>query len=195
MARPESFNHEAVLDSVVRVFWRKGYEATSIQDLVEATGLNRSSLYNSFGSKHQLFLAAIDHYLVRVNQERLHKLNTNENARKALQAYFGDLLAFSVGEGRELGCLITNTSVEVAPHNTPIRNKLRQSLRKVEEAFFETIQRGQAQGTIRTTGDPKALARFLVGAVQGLRVLARANPDEQVLRDVIEVTLQALDPG
>ncbi len=193
MARHKEFDRELVLDGAMGVFWRKGYEATSVEDLVAATGINRASMYNTFGDKRGLFLAAVDHYLAKVIAERLAILLDPVSAKQSIRRYFEGVLSFSLGEGRRLGCLLTNSAVEMAPRDGFVGERLRQCLARVEEAFREVIERGQKQGEIEADKDPRALARFLMGAVQGLRVLARADADEATLRDVVDVTLATLD--
>ena len=193
MARQREFDRDRVLDQAMRAFWRKGYEATSVQELVAATGINRASMYDTFGDKRGLFLAAIDHYLAQVNGRRLALLAAPGPAKQVLRHYFEELLAFSCGEGRRLGCLLTNSAIELAPHDRQLGEKLRATMARVEARFQEVIERGQRRGEIPATHEPRALARFLLNAVQGLRVLSRAEASEASLRDVIEVTLAALD--
>ena len=178
----------------MQLFWRCGYEATSIQDLVEATGVNRASLYNSFGDKHGLFLAAVEHYMDTVSCSRLEALEAEGPALAALGRYFDEMIAFSLGEGRRLGCLITNTAIEMAPRDPDCDQRLRAGLARVEDGFYRLIRRGQTQGEIAPERDARALARFLLGLVQGLRVLARLDPQEDRLRDLVDTGLAALVP-
>lgn len=175
------------------VFWHKGYAATSIQDLVEATGVNRASLYGAFGDKHRLFLAAIDRYAARSKGERLALLERPGPVKPLIRAFFDDLIVRTQGEGRCLGCLLTNSAVELAPHDPLIRARLRDGFLTVEQGFEVTLRRGQRTGEIAPEKDPKALARFLLGLVQGLRVLARSDAEEATLRDIVEVGLRCLD--
>ena len=127
------------------------------------------------------------------NATRLAELQAPGSAKAAIRRYFDGLLVFAAGEGRRLGCLITNSAVELAPHDRQIGTCLRESLGRVEQAFHNVIERGQAQGEISPEKDPRALARFLVNTVQGLRVLSRADSEPAVFRDVVAVTLAALD--
>jgi TetR/AcrR family transcriptional repressor of nem operon len=193
MARPRQFDHQAVLDQAMRLFWQQGYAATSIQDLVDATGVSRSSMYCSFGDKQRLFLAAVDRYVSQVSAARLERLRALGPAKAALRDYFEGMIAFAQGEGQRLGCLLTNAAVEVAPHDAEIAATLRASLGAVEDALFDIIRRGQAQGEIAAGKDARALARFLLGVIQGLRVLVRARADEANLRDVVTTALSTLD--
>lgn len=193
MARVAEFDRAEVLDRAMNVFWRKGFEGSSVQELVAATGINRASMYNSFGDKEALFLAAIDHYVAHVNRQRLALLEEDRPAREVIGRYFDDLVSFSSGEGRRLGCLLTNTAIELGPRNNRIDRKLAGIFDRVEASFEAVIRRGQATGDIAPDKDPVAVSRFLLCAVQGLRVLARTDTDERALRDIVDVTLSALD--
>lgn len=193
MGRPRQFDHEKALDQAMRLFWRRGYGATSVQDLVTATGVNRASMYNTFGNKQRLFLAAVDRYVSQVSAARLERLRAPGSARVALEAYFEAMLTFSREEGERLGCLLTNSAVEVAPHDAKIAACLRASLGAVEDALFDVVRRGQAQGEFPADKDARTLAKFLLGVIQGLRVLMRARSNEASLRAVITTALSALD--
>lgn len=193
MSRQRLFDEDQVLDRAMTLFWRRGYEATSIQDLVDAIGINRSSLYGAFGDKRGLFLAVIDHYLARVHSERLALLIAPGAARDAIAAFFATLTARGGDANSRLGCLVTNTLVELAPHDPELAERLRASLDRIEEGFAAAICRGQAAGEIPHGRDPGVLARFLVGVAQGMRVLARGGAGAAELRDVAAVALDALD--
>ena len=193
MARTKAFDPNDVLDSAMHLFWRQGYEATSIHDLVETTGINRASMYACFGGKEALFSAALDHYVDRINRDRLALLSADGSARRALERYFGALIRFSVGEGRNLGCLLTNTAVEAAARTPAMDAKLSHVFDQVENTFRDVIRRGQADSEISRNHGPTALARFLMSTVHGLRVRARFHPDEKHLRDTARVALSVLD--
>lgn len=174
------------------LFWRQGYEATSIQDLVAAAGINRASMYATFGDKRQLFIAVLGHYLAHVNGERLAILSRPGSTLAAIGAFFEAIIIASLGEERQLGCLITNALTEVAPGDPEIGAKLRASLERIERAFTQAVRRGQEAGEIPRDKNPRSLARFLVGLAQGLRVLARSGETASRLRDIARVGLTAL---
>ena len=192
MARHKEFDREEVLERAMRLFWRQGYEASSVQALVEATGVNRASLYNSFGDKQGLFLAVLDHYQTSVGAGRLALLQAPGSPVAALRRFFDDLVAFSVTGGRRLGCLMTNSAVALAPRDRDCEARLRDNLARVEDAFYRLIRRAQAEGEVPAQRDARALARFLAGTVQGLRVIARLDPQEDRLRDVVDTALSAV---
>jgi len=193
MARTRTFDEQAVIADAMTVFWRKGYEATSIDDLVLATGIHRASMYSTFGSKEGLLLAALDHYVLAVNRERLKMLQGKGTVRACLNAYFDSLIAFSTGDGRGLGCLLTNTAIELSPRNARVRKKLKAIFEQVEAAFRQLLERGQAAGEIGAERDPHALAHFFLTTVQGLRVIARADPDPDAMRRTVASAMRALD--
>ena len=193
MARARTFDEQEVITGAMTVFWRKGYEATSIDDLVQATGINRASMYATFGSKEGLLLAALDNYVLAVNRKRLKLLENSGTVRSCLECYFESLIAFSTGEGRGLGCLLTNTAIELSPRNARIRKKLKAIFEQVETAFRRLVERGQAAGEIAADKDAQALAHFLLTTVQGLRVIARADPDPAAMRETVAAALRALD--
>ncbi|WP_193183516.1 TetR/AcrR family transcriptional regulator [Nisaea sediminum] len=193
MARQKEFDRAEVLENAMRAFWRRGYEATSVQDLVEATGINRGSMYDTFGDKRGLFQAAVQHYISSVSTERLKKVSEAEHPVTGIRAYFEGLVEFSVGDGRELGCLITNSVVELAPHDAVIGETLRKSFARVEDTFYRALLRAQQAGELVAGQDIRALARFLTATTNGLRVLARADADVATLRDVVDSAMSVLE--
>lgn len=177
----------------MQAFWRRGYEATSVQDLVDATGINRGSMYDTFGDKRGLFQASIDYYISNVSAKRLSKMIETEPPLKAIRAYFEDLIAFSVGDGRKLGCLITNSVVELAPHDPVIGGILRDSFARVEEIFHQALRRAQSESEISPKVDTRAVARFLTATTNGIRVFARADANAETLRDVVNSALSVIE--
>lgn len=192
MARHKEFDRANVLEKAMQAFWRRGYEGTSVQDLVEATGINRGSMYDTFGDKRGLFQAAVQHYIANVSVQRLAKVSDAADPLDGIRAYFEGLIEFSVGDGRELGCLITNSVVELAPHDAVIGETLRKSFARVEDTFYRALLKAQQDGDIAQGQDIRALARFLTATVNGLRVFARADADAATLRDVVESALSLL---
>jgi TetR/AcrR family transcriptional repressor of nem operon len=193
MPRAKAFDHDQALDRAMRLFWRKGYDATSIDDLVRAMGINRASMYGAFGDKRRLFLAAMDRYVAKVSASRLADLRRPGSAKAAIRRYFQRRVEFSAGDGRRLGCLLTNAAIEMAPRDPTIEARLQRAFGAVDAAFGRVIRRGQMRGEIDQRKSARAIARFLVGATQGIRVLARARPDCRSLHDIVNIALTALD--
>mgnify|MGYP002624195552 CR=1 FL=1 len=193
MARPREFEREDVIAKALGVFWRKGYQATSVQDLVDATRLNRGSLYDTFGDKHGLFLEAVRHYRRNITAQRLARLEEPGNARRRIAAFFDDMVEFSVGEGRLLGCLMTNSAIELAPHDRDTRLAVAGGMAATEAAFRRVLKRARKNGEISADKSPSDLARFFTTTANGLRVLAKVQPDQAALRAAVRVALTVLD--
>lgn len=192
MPRPRAYDRAQVLDSAMQLFWRQGYEATSIQDLVAATGINRASMYNGFGDKRELFRAAIAHYLQQVSAKRAARLESAASPLQGLRDYFEELIVFSLGDGRKLGCLLTNSALELAPHDAELAEELTGIFERVEATFARAIEAAQAAGEIPAEKNPRDLACFLLNTVHGLRVQGRLAPDPKRLRAIVDTALGAL---
>ncbi len=193
MARPREFDEQAALQRAMQVFWQKGYEATSLADLLKATGLSKSSLYQTFIDKRSLFLAALEAY----RQDRMGHLRASLNdrrpARQSIEVFFDDILVHATDEERPYGCMSCNEAVELGPDDAEVRKLVAADFQAVEDLFADALQRGQRDGSIRNQASSRALARFLTVNLQGLQVMARARVDASRLTDNVKVMLSTLD--
>lgn len=192
MARPRQFDRSEVVDRATEVFWLKGYQRTSIQDLEEATRIKRGSLYHAFGDKAGLFAAVLERYGAISPARRLIEQAESGPPRETIEVLFAEIVAIGAGDHRRRGCLLTNTAVELSAVDAAVGEQVAESLWTIESALFRLIERGQARGEIARLREPHALARFLLAALQGLRVIAKVNPDRRALEDVAAVALAAL---
>ncbi len=192
MAGVKQFNPETVVERAMEVFWRRGYEATSIQDLVEATGLNRGSLYATFHDKQQLFLAAVAYYAERVGSPLLAEL-ADPDPRRAIERMFAAILQRTSDPTTPRGCLITNTALECPGSGEEINRTIATWMSHQESAVYHVLLRAQATGALSRTQDCRALARFFVGVAQGLNVMHKAMADPVVLQDMVQMALQVWD--
>ncbi len=192
MARPQEFETSAALRSAMHVFWSKGYEATSLADILAATGLSKSSLYATFGDKRELFLAAFKAY----QQERiLHLeqiLKNGQPARQSIETFFQRALIHRT-EGDSPGCMTANEAVELAPHDPDVQRMVAEDFQAIEEAFAQTIARGQAEGSIASQKAAHMLAHFLVVSLQGLEVMLCAHTNQDRLEETLAVIMAVLD--
>jgi TetR/AcrR family transcriptional regulator, transcriptional repressor for nem operon len=193
VARPKGFARDVVLDRAMQVFWSRGYEATSIQHLVARMGIQRGSLYDTFGDKRGLFFAAIERYDRVVTAKLLATLDGPGSGKDAIRQFFRLKVDLSVEPGRPRGCLVTNSTAELASRDRGTATRVGAVLAKIEAAFHRAVVRAQRAGEIDPTRNPRALARFLTSSAQGLSVMAKAAPDRAVLEDIVKVTLAALD--
>lgn len=190
MPRTKEFEPGEALDAAMQLFWRNGYAATSIRDLLDGMGIGYGSLYNTFGDKHALFLACLD---------RFRELRTSwidevleDSGLSGIEEVFWRTVDGLVGFEPRRGCLLANTAVELGPHDAEVAAKISRYVRHTEAVFERAVIRAQEAGEIPADRDPRALARFLVNALHGLRVLARVGTDRAVLEDVVRVALDVL---
>lgn len=192
MARPQSFNTDAALDKALGVFWSKGYEGASMADLLDATGLSKSSLYGVFGGKRELFLTAFDAYRGRRVSE-MHQILAEGQGRAAIETFFRKIIDDARSPEFFNGCMSTNQAVELAPHDPEIRSRVERDFQLIEDTLASTIARGKEDGSVTTGQDPRRLARLLVVAFPGLQVMVRAQSPTPRLRDALDLLLENLD--
>ncbi|WP_217197291.1 TetR/AcrR family transcriptional regulator [Streptomyces buecherae] len=196
MARPRTFDEERALDAAVWAFWVKGYEATSTQDLCSATGLGRSSIYNTFSSKHELFTRALARYMDVMTAGQVAVLEQVERpAMERLRALFDVVIDGEFErrvEGRSVGCLTVNTTVEIAGRDPEVAALLARDLERRLASFRGVIEAGQRAGEISTARDADSLARFINAVIGGMRVSAQGGADRAVLESVADTALVAL---
>ena len=193
MARPRVFDPEEALDRAMHLFWERGYNATSTADLVERMGLGRGSLYHAFGDKRALFLAALERYERRGKERIRERFAAPTPVRAALEDMLLDIARGSCGEAGRKGCMLSNTASEMAPHDAVIAARIEAIYRAMEREFARAIRRGQAAGEIGSRRDARALAAYLVTAIQGLRVIGKTRRTERELKQVVGVVLAAFD--
>lgn len=193
MPRTKEFEPEKALERAMELFWLRGYEATSVRELLGRMGIGRGSFYDTFGDKHALFLAALDRYEEVRTSWIVERLDGPGSVRDAIGDVFGRTVERLSSESGRRGCLLANTAVELGPHDPEVEEKIRRYLRRSEETFHRALARAQASGEIGDRHDPRSLARFFVNGLQGLRVLAKAGSDRATLEDAARVTLSVLE--
>ncbi|EJK88038.1 TetR/AcrR family transcriptional regulator [Agrobacterium rhizogenes] len=192
MARPQEFDTADVLNKAMQLFWNKGFESVSLTELLKATGLSKSSLYGTFGNKRELFLAAYDVYRVA----RAHELEITLNkglARNALETFFCKIIADARAVEFTSGCMSTNQAVEMAPYDPQVRGRVEADFQLIEDAFASTIERGRADGSIKSSRSSREIASLLVVAFPGFQVMVRAGAGEARLETALNVLLSNLD--
>lgn len=196
MPRPKAFDEEQALDAAMRTFWANGYEATSTEDLCRATGLGRSSIYNTFTSKHELFKRALVRYTELTTTGQLTLLDDETRpAKDRLRDLFDAVIEGEVenrrGE-RGIGCLTVNTTVELAGRDREAADLLARDQQRRLDAFEAVIRTGQRDGDITSATPPAELARFLTAVIAGMRVAGQGGADIPTLKAIASTALGAL---
>ncbi|MGW7585426.1 TetR/AcrR family transcriptional regulator [Kitasatospora sp. NPDC054768] len=192
MARTKEFDPDAALQAALELFWRRGYEATSMADLVERLGIARASIYATFGSKRELYLRALERYCEQSDSARLLDLSRPGPALPAVRALVRRYAVTDEEEGRR-GCFVTNTAVELAPHDPAASRRVEASLDRLETLLTAALARAAAQGELPAGRDPRTLARMLVVLLQGIRVVGKTADGAPRARDAAEQALALLD--
>ena len=193
MARTKDFDEKEVLTRAMELFWSRGYNATSMEDLVAGLGISRSSLYDTYTDKHSLFIKALEYYqqmgLMKIQEIVNYPGSAKETVRKMIEQS-----TFGISDGRKrIGCFVVNAEVEVAPHDKKVSNLVCSHDQQIEEIFCQVIQKGKKNGEIKNKQDARALARFISNAIKGMQVTAKTISDKTVLNEIIGLTLSVLD--
>jgi TetR/AcrR family transcriptional repressor of nem operon len=190
VARSKEFDPEVALEKALELFWERGYEGTSMADLVAHLGIARASVYGTFGGKRELYLKALELYLAR--HDVVEPLSRPGPVLPALRAFLDSYVAECLADELRRGCMVVNTAVEFAARDPVVSRKVAESWAGLETALAAALSRARAQGEIPAGKDPHALARFLLVLLQGVRVLGRADPDPRRLRDAVDQAMAAV---
>lgn len=193
MPRVKLFDEREVLTKAMNLFWKQGYAATSVQDLVNHLGINRASLYDTFGDKEQLFKKSFELYR-KTNIEGLKQfLGSQKNVRDGFTKLFENAIEEAINDKDRKGCFVVNTTTELVPNDKSIVGLLEQNKTDFENIFLEYLQKGKEAGQIKTDQDLKSIAALFYTLYNGLRVVSKVQPDKKKLNNTINVVLSLLD--
>jgi len=196
MPKEVLFDEDAVMRQATELFWTKGYNGTSMDELTRVTGLSRSSIYNSFGGKHALFMRCLRYYLDD-QQRQLYELAGRvkpvvQRIRAAFQYAVEEILA----DRMRKGCMMVNTTTEMVNQDKEIAAVAADNMERMEGIFTDWIREGQAAGEISKVFAPRMLARHLFNTYSGLKVSGKTSPDRKTLEEIVTVALSVLEgPG
>lgn len=194
MPRKKQFTVDEVKQKAMEIFWHQGYRGTSLQDLVETMGINRASLYDTFGDKYALFIETLHNYTDTYAKPFFARLRKTNPPRQAIIALFDEICDGIVKGEEKNGCYIINTALEISPHDTTVARIVNRTFAYVEKNFFrKMIEQGQARGEISQELIPATTARTLLSLLIGLRVLSRNDPDKALLNS-FKIQVEALLP-
>ncbi|MFI9505296.1 TetR/AcrR family transcriptional regulator [Nocardia sp. NPDC052566] len=191
MGRTKEFDTDAALRTAMDLFWRQGYEATSMQDLVDHLGLGRGSIYGAFGSKRELYLRAFERYVDDARDGLLGQLSVPGSSMAAVRTLVRHYAEISLADAELKGCLVTNTAVEL-PADADAGRLVASGLETMETVLAGALLRARAQGELAADRDPVSLARFLVTLLQGIRVVGKTPVRQRFLDDTVDQALAFL---
>jgi TetR/AcrR family transcriptional repressor of nem operon len=192
MARPKDFNPEQALAAAMNVFWRLGYENTSLDVLMDEMGISKQSLYDTFGDKRSLYLKALAHYR---DETQASMRQMFASVPKIKDGFTRLLLGISTESKQQhaRGCLLLSANMERSTGDTEIAEFLQDNQATVESIFADALRRAQSTGELSRKQDPAALARFFVATIQGMRAMARVKSDSHALRQIARVALRVFE--
>jgi len=192
MARPREFDIEKVLIRALDMFWAHGYDATSMSDLMTATGLAKGSLYKGYGDKKSLFMRALDSYLLRANAGLSETAASSESGRETLEGIFSGVIAMATCTGVRRGCFSVNSTIELAPHDADVRSRLRRNTRQKEKTIAAAVRRGIADGSLRKDLDPEITASYVTTVMNGLQVRGKLGLTEHHANETVAMIMDSL---
>jgi len=193
MPRVKLFDEKEVLNKAMHLFWKQGFTATSINDLVEHLGINRASLYDTFGGKEQLFRSAFAHYR-KNNVEGLNQfLSSYSNIKEGLKKLFQFAIEEAGSDTERKGCFVVNTTTELVPNDSKTLRVLKENKAVFEKIFFDYLQKGVHDGQISSDKDLKAISSLLYTYYSGLRVVTKVDAAQFISKKSVQVLLSILD--
>ncbi|MDY8136218.1 TetR/AcrR family transcriptional regulator [Aquimarina sp. 2201CG5-10] len=192
MPKVESFDRKVVLQKATEVFHNKGYNGTSMQDLVDATELNRSSIYNSFGSKLSMFLEVLTHYQSIYNKKFSTELSNVYNAAEGLDTIFKLYIDDILTDDNQKGCLIVNCKAEMANQELSIKAFMEKNQDRMLAVLEDIVNKGQMEKVFNNDQTATQYALYLFSAIQGLRMVGILNKNENELRSIVKSTTKVL---
>lgn len=191
MPRSKEYIKEKVLDAATQVFWEKGYRGTSMNDLVEATGLNKHSMYKEFGNKDGLFLACIEHYAKETTKDIFAILQQQPLGFHNIESYFHYIID-SASSSKYNACLLINTAIEKEVLSDEINDLTQKYLSLQEEAFYNCLEAAQRNGEIPKDKNIEMLAKYLMCFLEGINVMGKTGPTKKSLELVTNEVLTAV---
>ncbi len=192
MARPKAFNEEEVLEKSMTLFWQKGYNATTIQDLVDATGINKPSIYNTYGDKENIFLKALDFYKVKSLAGFKNKLSDDKSVYESVRKLLNDIISDGHMDKSRKGCFYVNTILELIPGNEEIEKSLQSHKVNLESLFQSYFKNAIATKDLNSNLDPKELSKWLFGLIMGYRVTSKLENGPNILAKTVDLNLTIL---
>jgi TetR/AcrR family transcriptional repressor of nem operon len=192
VGRKRAFDPEAALERAMEVFWLKGFQSTSVSDLLAAMEINRFSMYQTFGGKDELFVAALELYRGRWSAMIAEHLSRTGPARAVLAELLREMGRQILTDKLGRGCLVANSAVEVRWLGAEAAALVRRSVDGLEDAFTRTLERAAAEGDLRPGRDARVHARFLVATMNGIRDVAKLDPDRKRIHGLVELLIETL---
>lgn len=194
MPRQKDFDEAVVLDRAVNLFWDKGFNGASMQEVVDRLGISRSSLYDTFGDKRQLFIKSLHRYQQQQGGAWMAKAEQSNATLPFLREMFETAIREIAHDTQSKGCFMVNAAVELAPHDPEVAQIVDNNRCQMENTIAALIRKGQLNGEISTKRDAMQLSRFLFHVFSSIRLAAKSEVELDELKDIVEVAFSVLSP-
>jgi TetR/AcrR family transcriptional repressor of nem operon len=193
IGRPLNFDPDIALEKAMHLFWQKGYESSSLQALINTMGLSKSSFYQTFKSKHQLFQTCIQHYQQMLTDDLRDQLEKSGSGKTFITTLFNSITNETCGPNARRGCLLMNTASEFAQSDKQVSQLVSSSIERCIDIFELAVQQGQQQEEISKKQEARALATYLLSSMSGLKNMVKAGADKATVKQIVGVVLTTLD--
>lgn len=190
MGRSKEFEEKVVLQKAMEIFWKQGYEKTSMSELVEYMGIHRKSIYDTFGDKHALFLKVVEYYNEFNTAEFKVKILRAKSSRQSIQYIFDYVIEGN--DDKHYGCLLVNATTEFGPWDQEVLEKTEAAFSQAEKLIAEIIKKGQNDGEFSTKYDNELLAEILHNTLLGLRILVKTSASKEKMHNIANFFLDLL---
>jgi len=190
MARPRKISHTDAVELSMQVFWKKGFQGTSMRDIGQATSLNPGSLYGIYGNKRNLFFQVLEHYYQQLTQSVNYSINHSNSSKSLLHNFFTDII--SIDKSRLRGCLLVNSLMELSD-DAEMQSRVAAMFTGFEEMFYWVVVSGIKNKEFKISLDARSIAQFLVNNYIGIRIQSMTEQSQEQLNHVVENFLNVLE--
>lgn len=193
MARQREFNEIKIIETATNLFWKKGYNAVSTQDLIDAFGISRSSMYGAYKDKRNLFIIALKHYRETASQRMIDVLGENKSFKTTITQLLNQLIKETISDEENKGCFFVNTAIELAPHDNEILKIIQDNRKDIILALKTSIEKGIENGEITTNQNPESLANYFFNIINGLRVDAKIHKNKNNYKEIVDIVISVIN--
>ena len=192
MGRKKNFDEAEALEEALDLFWEKGYQGTSVQDLVDRLGVNRASIYDTWGDKHSLYLKTLEKYRQSTSSWLLEQIRSDQLPFNIIKALLRNAIEQSQSDEHKKGCFLVNAATELSNCDRKVQDITVNNQKTIESVLNELIKEGQENGEITTKHSSQSLAGFIYNTIVGLQVLGKNNTPPKQMEEIVEITLSVL---
>lgn len=190
--RPLKYEPDVALDATMQAFWRRGYDGTSMRDLLDATGLSKSSFYQAFNSKHEAFRRALSHYCDNVTSNLRSRLRAGDSGWEFIESVLMGAAEEVLSSKDPRGCMIVNVATEFSARDPRISDLIGDGAKRVTQVFVAAVKQAQSEGSIPQDKDASVLGRYLLSSLSGLRTMVKAGTSHRAMTEIVGVIMSAL---